>query len=197
MNDYCLLAGWGTPSARDHKDAGPAFEADPSIVPVESRLARQATLVGWATPTVGDASNARNETANRSNADSQHHPGQTLCDQVVGLAGWQTPTTEDAARNGSLEDWKKFTDEQQWSGCRLRNQVQTTGPTTTSSSAETKNTGASRRGVLNPAFSLWLQGYPLAWLEAGYRAAINIRSRKRTRGGSGSSGASATPSSPR
>jgi hypothetical protein len=46
------LSGWGTPSARDHKDAGPAFESDPSIVPVESRLPRQAALAGWATPNV-------------------------------------------------------------------------------------------------------------------------------------------------
>ncbi len=47
-----LLAGWGTPSARDGKDAGPAFEAHPAMVPVESRLARQATLAGWQTPKV-------------------------------------------------------------------------------------------------------------------------------------------------
>lgn len=44
LSNQAHLAGWGTPSARDHKDAGPAFEANPSIVPVESRLASQATL---------------------------------------------------------------------------------------------------------------------------------------------------------
>jgi hypothetical protein len=36
-------AGWGTPSARDGKDAGPAYEANPLIVPVGSRLPRQAS----------------------------------------------------------------------------------------------------------------------------------------------------------
>ena len=38
------LSGWGTPSTRDHKDSGPAFEADPSIVEEGSRLPRQAAL---------------------------------------------------------------------------------------------------------------------------------------------------------
>lgn len=52
------MAGWGTPSARDHKDSGPAFEADPLIVPTESRLARQAAaLAGWATPKNTDGDN--------------------------------------------------------------------------------------------------------------------------------------------
>jgi len=40
----CQLAtipgGWGTPSARDGKDAGPALEANPDLVPAESRLPR-------------------------------------------------------------------------------------------------------------------------------------------------------------
>lgn len=51
--------------------------------------------------------------------------------QVATLAGspsgWMTPTVEDAARKGSMEDWRKFTEEQQWSGARLRNQVHATG----------------------------------------------------------------------
>ncbi len=42
-------------------------------------------------------------------------------------SGWQTPTAEDAARNGSPEDWLKFTEQQQWSGCRLRNEVHMAG----------------------------------------------------------------------
>jgi hypothetical protein len=45
------LAGWGTPSARDGKDAGPAFEADPTMVPVASRLPRQAAALTSGQPT--------------------------------------------------------------------------------------------------------------------------------------------------
>jgi hypothetical protein len=36
----------------------------------------------WPTPVVNDARNGRNETANRSNPDSQHHSGTTLSDAV-------------------------------------------------------------------------------------------------------------------
>jgi hypothetical protein len=35
------FSGWGTPSARDHKDAGPALEANHDLVEVASRLPRQ------------------------------------------------------------------------------------------------------------------------------------------------------------
>jgi hypothetical protein len=37
---------------------------------------------------------------------------------------WQTPTVEDAGRQGSADDWKKYEQDGQTSGCRLRNQVQ-------------------------------------------------------------------------
>jgi hypothetical protein len=55
LPDAATLAGWGTPSARDWRDAGPAFERDPGIVEVAGRLPRQAAIAGWDTPTVGDS----------------------------------------------------------------------------------------------------------------------------------------------
>jgi hypothetical protein len=122
------LVGWGTPSARDGKDAGPAFEANPEIVPVESRLARQATLTGWATPAATDG----------SKAPPDHH-GRNL-----------TPVGQALA----------------------------SGPPSTSSPA-----GTARRGVLNPAFSLWLMGYPAEWVCCGVRAMQSSRkSRRRSSG---------------
>lgn len=50
------LAGWGTPTARDYKDDGPAFAADPSIVKEGSRLPRQAAGL---TPPSSPAGTAR------------------------------------------------------------------------------------------------------------------------------------------
>lgn len=44
------LAGWGTASARDGKDAGAAFENDPSMVPVAARLPRQAAALASGPP---------------------------------------------------------------------------------------------------------------------------------------------------
>lgn len=42
-------AGWGTPSVRDWKDAGPAFESNPGMVTVASRLPRQVMFAGVTT----------------------------------------------------------------------------------------------------------------------------------------------------
>ena len=42
------VVGWGTPSTRDWKDAGPAFEANPDMVAAASRLPRQ--VHGTTTP---------------------------------------------------------------------------------------------------------------------------------------------------
>ena len=82
---------------------------------------------------------------------------------------WQTPTVEDASRQGSLEDWRKYTDAQQWSGCRLRNQVQTAGwPTPDTGSAGgrvSKRPGAKTRPTgtkqqLNLTDAAMLAGWP-------------------------------------
>lgn len=159
------LAGWGTPSARDHKDAGPAFEADPSIVPVEGRLARQAALAGWATPTA-------NEKARSDEFRAGREPNAREA-----LAGWATP---------NASDHKVGTSEKTSQPAALSRQAaMASGPDTTSSPAGTGNCGESRpRGALDPAFSLWLMGYPWRWLESGRRAmAASTRSRAgRSRG---------------
>ncbi|HVL14811.1 MAG TPA: hypothetical protein VM529_19725 [Gemmata sp.] len=119
---------------------------------------------------------------------------------------------------GSYEDYRKFTEEGQTSGCRLRAQVHAAGwatptlrdhkdvacetadvptngllgrqadslpppgPTPSSSPAGTGSGGASPR--LNPAFSLWLMGFPQSWMTSGVRAATAFRSRGRSRGAS-------------
>ena len=118
--------GWGTPSARDGKDAGPAFEADPSIVPVGSRLPRQVMLAGWPSETASLADKGVRSEEGAAREFERRGAGADL-PTVATLAvdGWQTPTLEDSGRNGSLEGWQKFTDEQQWSQCRLRNQIHT------------------------------------------------------------------------
>jgi hypothetical protein len=41
--------------------------------------------------------------------------------------GWQTPTVEDSARAGSADDYMKYVNHGQTSGCRLRSQAQIAG----------------------------------------------------------------------
>jgi hypothetical protein len=68
------LAGWPTPTTRDHKDGPECLN-----VPVNALLGRAAWLAGWPTPTAQDHFSA-NATANRKNPDSKHHSGTTLTD---------------------------------------------------------------------------------------------------------------------
>ena len=65
-------------------------EARPSATPTFVPLGMVAQLLP--TPTVGDAANAANRTAGRSNPDSKHHDGTTLVDATRLLP---TPTSRD------------------------------------------------------------------------------------------------------
>ncbi len=49
------------------------------------------------TPTVADSRNSRNATAGRTNPDSRHHSGMTLCDAMVLLP---TPRATDGTKGG-------------------------------------------------------------------------------------------------
>jgi hypothetical protein len=140
------LTGWGTPSARDHKDAGEAFEANPEMVPVESRLPWLAALAGWVTPGAND----------------------------VGTPNQGRMKTDRETRDPSLSGSYRMD---------LHDQVGLiSGPTASSSPAPTEKRGESR-GVLNPAFSLYLMGFPLTWAACGLRAMASTRSRKKSKGG--------------
>ena len=57
------LSGWGTPSTRDFKDSGGAFEQNPDIVPEGGRLPRQVMriLSGWPTTRATDMKGHRRE----------------------------------------------------------------------------------------------------------------------------------------
>ena len=55
------------------------------------------------------------------------HTARALTTSGSGATGWQTPNVEDAGRMGTLEDYMKYVNHGQTSGCRLRSQVQATG----------------------------------------------------------------------
>lgn len=137
------FAGWPTPMAGNAgtENYNPAGNTDSSRKTVE--------LVGWNTPRATDGSNGGpNQTGGALPADAA-------------LAGWATPTTRDH-KDGTSE------------GSAPVNSL--LGRQVWLSPAQTE-----KRGALNPRFSLWLMGYPAAWVCCGVQAMLSVRSaRKRS-----------------
>jgi hypothetical protein len=137
-------AEWLTPT---NQSGGPTNSAEDVIRHQERgyqiTLHGQVMLAAWPTPMAGTPKqNGYNEAGN---TDSSR--------RTVELAGWATPQVFDATNcpSGNLEAKKAK------GGCaNLREQVR--GATSNGSPAQT-----AKPGLLNPAFSRWLMGYPAEW----------------------------------
>lgn len=118
-------------------------------------LAIAAQLSGWNTPRATDGSNGGpNQAGGALPADAA-------------MAGWATPAARD------WRDGRASPETMERNSRPLNEQAVNLvpGPTSTSSPAST-----ARRGVLNPALSAWLMGFPSAWLMAGPLKASRGRS---------------------
>lgn len=109
--------GWPTPMVNDELGSGYCYgpkQPDGSRAKF-LKLPGAAALSGWPTPRAED-----------SESTGAHRGTPDTLTSATRLAGWMTPTTEDAGRNGSLEDYRKYVEDGQTSGCRLRAQVHPT-----------------------------------------------------------------------
>jgi hypothetical protein len=130
--------GWPTPTGQDNPQVAGQYATNGTT------LGGAAQQAGWPTPMA--ASPATEDRNGAGNSDSSR--------KVVELmTGWATPSATDwkgaakpGQRRGQLPD-------------QLTGWTPPTGITPSSSSAPT-----GKRGALNPAFCLWLMGFPSDWL---------------------------------
>jgi hypothetical protein len=140
-------SGWPTPQSAEHQKTNKRGNL---------KLGGAARMAGWATPAATDGSKA---------PPDHHDRNLTLVGQAK-LSGWPTPmagspATEDYNEAGNTDSSRKTV-------------ALASGPDTASSPAATEKPVAY---LLNPAFSLWLQGYPLEWFLLGMKAIRNSKRR--------------------
>lgn len=162
------LSGWVSPQAADANGSG--------INQNTSSLCRQSRqLAGWATTTTRDYRHANALPWSERGGGTK---GEQLNNQVVHLAGWPTPQLDSFRSRGGdrknemgLDQMARTIPEAPGGPARLT----ASGQMLTGSSA-----GMESGGQLNPAFSLWLQGYPEEWLFAAPADKPRPRSKKST-----------------
>jgi hypothetical protein len=158
LNDQAMLAGWSTPKAEDAESTGfSAKRLASGKTPDNLHSQTKMLLSGWPTPTSFDSVESwggRRKNGERNGGGNS----PSLRHIAADLAGWSTPASRDyrtpnhqtyADRGGGAK------------GEQLNNQVAHLIP---GASLNGLPAATESCGLLNPAFSLWLQGVPATWL---------------------------------
>lgn len=186
LDDMAHMAGWATPTVGDSKNArnetAVRHKIPPTGIHPGQTLVDQVTgltepTTGWPTPMAGSPGTEEYNPA--GNTDSSRRTVELV--EVPTVLPWATPSARDFKSESATDEFNAERDAHP-RGKPLSYQVtKTSGPPATSSAAGTTSGGGSPRGVLNPYFSAWLQGYSTEWVEAGLRAAATVKSRSRSR----------------
>jgi len=163
------ITGWPTPQAIDASGQGrePRLKKDGNRDPnlegsYRADLKDAAYIVGWPTPMANNAS----KDCNRMREGKQNGLGA-----VASVSGWATPATRGGKNTGDLENYIFGN-----AKGRIRTDSVSTQAFLSSPAATAK------LGVLNPALSRWLQGYPVEWCQAAIRAHRAMPTKRRKQG---------------
>lgn len=182
LKDQCALASWATPAARDYRSesASDEFNAERWEHTRGKPLSAEATLAPWPTP------NTPSGGRSRSDLDSMDATGRTLdgkkhtasLEHAVKFASWPTPNAGPQNDGDTTWETRRETLKAQHKngngfGLTL-GQAASLGPTSSGSPAETE-----KPGQLNPAFSLWLMGYGIAWARCAEQVTLSSRRSRR------------------
>jgi hypothetical protein len=159
-----MVTGWPTPNAQESNTSPEKWEQrnkemkakNPNLGTLHKQLSTVAQMAGWATPKSGDGGKSVVTLEAAINEAKRKGPNNDLA-TAAQMAGWATPRDRDWKDSGDLKKVAALVDRD----ATLPRQVAAaavSGSTTTSLPAQTE-----KRGALNPAFSLWLMGYPPEW----------------------------------
>jgi hypothetical protein len=178
LQDAVTMAGWPTPNAMEggQTSRGGARKDEPLMGGVVK-------LVSWSTPRSTDQKCGNTYTENCNGSDLK---------KDAQLAAWCSPASRDHKDTPGMSTTGVNPDGSIRSRVdmlpRQAHMAETSGQTPSPSPA-----GTTASGVLNPAFSRWLQGFPVEWCQAAIIAYRAMRT-KLARAVSCASKATETPS---
>jgi hypothetical protein len=175
-------SGWPTPDANGMNDGErlESFQARQAVLKAKHGngngagmpIAIAAQLAGWCSPSARDWKDTPGMATTGTNPDGSERTRLDQLPRQAALAGWATPQAFDAndCRRGMEAEAKdragRAVDGRNGGpSSNLREQVH--GATPDGSNAATESADVFQ---LNPRFSLWLQGFPTSWHDAGLRA---------------------------